>query len=591
MSQMPDTETETETRYQGIPVSPGIATGTVHLVAPESEEIPQHLIAEEDIPKEITRLEAALLATREQIQEMQQQIAERIGASDAGIFDAHLLVVEDRTLIDEVVRALNEKRLNIEAVFHSVAARYADTLSRIDDPYLRERAMDIHDVTRRVIRNLMGKSGRRLADLHEPRIILAHNLTPSETAQLDRGAALGFATELGSRTSHTAIMARSLRIPAVVGMHDLFLHFSVGDQILIDGINGLLIHNPSKQTLWDYGQIEDRRNAVETELQSLRDLECQTSDGRHIILSANIELPADVVQAGIYGAEGIGLYRTEFLYLNQTELPTEAEQVATYCKVAEAVSPHPCIIRTLDLGGDKFLSSLNVPEELNPFLGWRAIRFCLERTDIFKVQLRAILQASVLGNVKMMYPMISGIDELRQANTLLAECKDELRAEGIPFNEALETGMMIEVPSAALIAELFAKEVNFFSIGTNDLIQYTIAVDRVNEKIAHLYEPTHPAILRLIKQVTDAAHNAGIWVGVCGEMAGEITLAPLLVGLGVDELSAGSALVPRLKRAIQRLAYSDCLTLAEESLGLHTGAEIQQLCEEIARSHYPELLG
>jgi len=580
-----------EQRYQGIAVSPGIATGKVYVVQPDNDEVPHYSILENDVPGEVGRLENALLETRAQIHEMQQQIAERIGASDAGIFDAHLLVVEDRTLIDEVIRTLHEQKVNVEHVFNSVANRYAATLSQIDDPYLRERALDIHDVTKRVTRNLMGKSGRGLADLHEPRIILAHNLTPSETAQLDRQAALGFATEIGSRTSHTAIMARSLSIPAVVGLQDMPVAFNEGDNLLLDGINGYLIVNPSEQTLWEYGQMEFRRHAVESELQNLRESECRTDDGRHIILSANIELPQDIDLVKKNGAEGVGLYRTEFLYLNKTDLPDEEEQYETYKKVAEAVHPAPAIIRTLDLGGDKFLSSLNLPEELNPFLGWRAIRFCLEHPEIFKAQLRAILRASTIGNVKMMYPMISGMDELRRANALLEECREELRQEGQAFDENLEVGMMIEVPSAALIAELLAREVSFFSIGTNDLIQYTIAVDRVNEKIAHLYEPTHPAVLRLIKQVTDAAHAAGIWVGVCGEMAGELTLAPLLVGLGVDELSVGAALVPRIKRAISRLKYAECVKLAEESMNIQSGSEISDLCERVANEHFAELLG
>lgn len=580
-----------EKRFHGIPVSPGIATGKAYVVQPDNDEVPEYKIGENQVPEEISRLENALLETRAQIHEMQQQIAERIGAADAGIFDAHLLVVEDRTLIDEVIRTLHDEKRNVEHVFHNVANRYANTLSQIDDPYLRERALDIHDVTKRVIRNLMGHSGRGLADLHEPRVILAHNLTPSETAQLDRQAALGFATEIGSRTSHTAIMARSLSIPAVVGLQEMPDRFDEDDTLLLDGINGYLIVNPTEQTLWEYGQMEFRRHAVESELQNLRENECRTADGRHIILSANIELPQDIDLVQKNGAEGVGLYRTEFLYLNKTDLPDEEEQYQTYRAVAEAVHPHPSIIRTLDLGGDKFLSSLNLPEELNPFLGWRAIRFCLEHPEIFKAQLRAILRASVVGNVKIMYPMISGIDELRRANSLLDECRGELRREGKEFHENLEVGMMIEVPSAALIAELLAKEVQFFSIGTNDLIQYTIAVDRVNEKIAHLYEPAHPAVLRLIKRVADAAHDAGIWVGVCGEMAGELAFAPLLVGLGIDELSAGAALVPRIKRAISSLNFAECVKLADESMHLDSGTEIYELCEKVAKEHFAELLG
>lgn len=587
---MSETQQRVERRFQGVGVSPGIARGTVIVFRQEDEEAPKIRIEENEIPAEIARFEAALIQTRAQILEMQQRIAEAIGAKDAGIFDAHLLVVEDRTLIDEVLRRLKEERWNIEHTFQEVANRYSKTLSEIDDAYLRERALDINDVTRRVIHNLLGKSGPALNEIDTPHILLAHNLTPSDTAQLNRKLVLGFATDMGSRTSHTAIMARSLNIPSVVALHDASEHVMSGDQVLIDGYSGYLIVNPSDQTLWEYGELEVKRTAVEEKLVELRETPSTTLDGRHIILSANIEQPEDIPLVKESGAEGIGLYRTEFLYINKDELPSEEEQYRTYAKVAAEVAPAPVIIRTLDLGGDKFMSSLQLPEELNPFLGWRAIRFCLERPDVFKTQLRAILRASVGGNVRMMYPMISGVDEVRRANAMLEECRQELRAEGHAFNETMEIGAMIEVPSAALAADLLAQEVDFFSIGTNDLIQYTIAVDRVNERIAHLYEPTHPSIIRLIKMVVNAAHAHNLWVGVCGEMAGEIALTPLLVGLGVDELSTGAAIVPRVKRAVQSLDISVCLELVDEVKNLDNAAAILERCEAVARKHYPELM-
>jgi phosphotransferase system enzyme I (PtsI) len=480
--------------------------------------------------------------------------------------------------------------MNVEHVFQTVAGRYAKTLSEIDDPYLRERALDIHDVTRRVLHNLMGTQARDLSGVTTPHILIAHNLTPSDTAQLNRALVLGFGTDIGSRTSHTAIMARSLGIPAIVGLHDASSHLVTGDHVLLDGYNGLLVVNPSDQTLWEYGELEIKKTVVEEKLSQLRDTSSTTLDGNHVVLSANIELPEDMELVRQSGAEGVGLYRTEFFYLNKEELPTEEEQYAAYRQVAEAATPHSVIIRTLDLGGDKFMSALHMPEELNPFLGWRAIRFCLERVDVFKTQLRAILRASAAGNVKIMYPMISGVEELRRANVILEECRAELRAEGLAFSAGMEVGAMIEIPSAAISADILAKEVDFFSIGTNDLIQYSIAVDRLNEHIAHLYEPTHPAIIRLIRMTVEAAHANGLWVGVCGEMAGDIVLTPLLIGLGVDELSAGAGSVPRVKRAVQSLDASACRQLVEEIQRLDSAAAILAKCSAAARAHYPELL-
>jgi phosphotransferase system enzyme I (PtsI) len=579
-----------EARFHGVGVAPGIARGVVFLHKPDDEEPPKRRIDDSEVAKEIVRFESALIATRAQILEMQQRIAEAIGAKDASIFDAHLLVVEDRTLIDEVLRSLEKEKFNVEFVFAEVANRYAQTLSEIDDPYLRERAFDIHDVTRRVIRNLLGRSTKTLGTLDVPQIVVAHNITPSDTAMLNRQLVLGFATDVGSRTSHTAIMARSLNIPAVVGLKDISEQLRPGEHVLLDGTNGVVILNPSDQTLWEYGEIEVQLEHVEEVLTGLRDTVSTTSDGRHIVLSANIELPEDVPLVIEAGAEGIGLYRTEFFFLNKNDLPTEEEQYETYRSVAEAMQPESIIIRTLDIGGDKFLSHSHLPAEINPFLGCRAIRFCLDRPDIFKAQLRAILRVSALGNVRMMFPMISGLSELRQAKEVLESCKAELREEGKPFKEDIEVGIMIEVPSAVLVADALATEVDFFSIGTNDLIQYTIAVDRVNERIAHLYEPTHPAILRLIEMTVSAAHAHGIWVGVCGEMAGEITLTPLLLALGVDELSVSTGLVPRVKKAVQTLDTQECSKLLEEIHGLTSATDILARCEEVARKHYAELL-
>jgi phosphotransferase system enzyme I (PtsI) len=409
---------------------------------------------------------------------------------------------------------------------------------------------------------------------------------------MSRDNVLGIATDLGSRTSHAAILARSLNIPAILGLHDITAKIETGQHVLVDGNDGWLIVNPTAETLEHYKQIESRRARVAAQLKQLRETTSITRDGRHIVLSANIELPTDVDAVAANGAEGIGLYRTEFLYLNRETLPSEDEQYETYRKVAERVRPNPLIIRTFDLGGDKLAAgAADIGDELNPFLGWRAIRFCLENQDIFKTQLRAILRASTVGNVKLMFPMISGLDEMRRAMAVLKECKRQLRSSKIEMAEKFEVGAMVEIPSAAICAGALAREVDFLSIGTNDLIQYALAVDRVNEKVAYLYEPTHPAILRLLKMVADAAHANHIWVGVCGEMAGDVALVPLLLGLGMDELSAAATLVPRVKRAVQSLTIPECRELIEETLKLNTASEILERCLQLADSRYGDLLG
>ena len=581
-----------EIRFEGVGVSPGMACAKIHVVRDDLDDVARYRIAPSQVPDEIGRFETALIQTRMQILEMQQRIAESIGAKDAAIFDAHLLVVEDRTLIDEVLRKLETDLCNVEWVFQEVATRYAETLNKIDDPYLRERALDIQDVTKRVIRNLQGKAPKTFLALSEEHILVAHNLTPSDTASINRANVLAIATDLGSRTSHAAILARSLNIPAVVGLHDITTKLETGQHVLVDGSDGLLIVDPAPETIAHYAEIESRRAKVTARLKELRTTRSTTRDGRHIVLSANIELPEDVEAVAANGAEGIGLYRTEFLYLNRTTLPTEHEQFETYRKVAERVRPDPLIIRTFDLGGDKLApGTVDIADELNPFLGWRAIRLCLENVDIFKTQLRAVLRASAVGNIKIMFPMISGLDELRRAKAVLGECREELRRSGVPVAEKIDVGAMIEIPSAAICADVLAPEVDFFSIGTNDLIQYALAVDRVNEKLAHLYEPTHPAVLRLLKMIAEAAHANNIWVGVCGEMAGDVALVPLLLGLGMDELSAGATLVPRVKRAVQSLTIPECRELVAETLKLNTASEVLARCLELADKRYGDLLG
>lgn len=576
--------------FRGIPVSPGVARGGILVLGKAQSHVPFRQLTDEEVACEIQRFEQALIDTRQEVVEVQRKVSEAMGAADAGIFDAHLLVLEDPTLIDEVTRVIREEKINVEAAFRRVADRYIASLGAVDDEYLRERAADMRDVTGRVMSHLLGHSGESdLKQLTEPRLIISYDLAPSTTAGLDKKMVLGFATDVGSRTSHTAILARSLRIPAVVGLQDASQQLESGQYALLDGFNGVVILNPTDQTLFEYGQLV-RKHLTETDrLVELRDKPAVTCDGVRIVLSANIEQAGDTEAVHACGAEGVGLFRTEYLFIGRDRLPTEEEQYQSYRQVASVLKPAPVVIRTLDLGGDKFLSHLQVPQEMNPFLGWRAIRFCLEEREIFRDQLRAILRASAEGNVKMMYPMISGVEELVQANELVAQCKLELRQEGVPFDESLEIGVMIEIPSAVLAADALARRARFFSIGTNDLIQYALAVDRLNEKIAHLYQPTHPAIVRLIKATVDCGHRHGIWVGVCGEMAGEPALVPLLLGLGVDELSAAVPVVPQIKHLIRRLKMDEARELAEFALGCESGAEIMKRSEDLARRTAPDL--
>ena len=576
--------------FRGIPVSSGVCRGKILVVGRIQHAISQRVLADAELAGEVNRLERALVQTRQQVLDVQRKVTESMGAEEGGIFDAHLLVLEDRVLIDEAVRLIQEKQVNAEHAFHTVSQRYADALAKVDDEYLRERASDMRDVTTRVLSNLQGRdAGPDLRHLQEPCILIAHDLTPSMTAQLDRQKVLGFATDVGSKTSHTAIMSRSLHIPAVVGLKNASEELETGVVALLDGFNGTVIVNPTDQTLLKYGQLERQQVTLEDKLRGMLDQPAITLDNHRINLRANIEQAGDADSVKASGADGVGLFRTEYLFISRDTPPTEEEQYQAYRQAAAALKPQPVVIRTLDLGGDKLLSHLQVPTEMNPFLGWRAIRFCLERRDIFRAQLRAILRASVEGNVKMMYPMISGLNELLQANALAEEYKAELRREKVPFDEGMEIGAMIEIPSAALVADALAQRSKFFSLGTNDLIQYTLAVDRMNEKIAHLYEPTHPAILRLIKITVDAAHANHIPVCVCGEMAGDLVMAPLLLGLGVDELSAAPPLVAQIKYIVCRLKLSEAQELAGLALKCESASEILGRCQAFARKIAPGL--
>ncbi len=586
---MPDESQEGEQVFRGIPVSGGVARGRVLVLGKANESIPRYEVKEEEVSGEVERLEAALVQTRLELIEVQHEVEAAMGAKDASIFDAHLMVLEDRTLIDEVVRLLHSERWNAERAFYEVSERYATALGGIADDYLRERAADMRDVTTRILNHLQGRKEESLQDLKVPSIIVCHDLMPSTTARLDKRMVLGFATDGGGKTSHTAIIARALGIPAIVGLKDASTELASGVDALVDGYQGLLIIHPTDRTLFEYGQLVRKQLSAQERLKALVDLPAETRDGKRIVLSANIGSVEEAEGVKVSGAEGVGLFRTEFLFLGEGEVASEEEQYEAYRKVAEALKPHPVVIRTLDLGGDKFLADGERPAELNPFLGWRAIRYCLQELRVFRSQLRAILRASTAGNVKIMYPMISSVEELAEANLVLEQCRAELRAEGIAFDPGLEVGMMIEVPSAALVARALGKQVSFFSIGSNDLIQYCLAVDRMNERIAHLYQPTHPAVLRLIEMTVEAGTGKGFWTGVCGEMAGDLTLVPLLLGMGVTELSVAPSLVGAVKCLIRSLEMREARELAVFALGCDSTEEIQKRSEAMARRVAPSL--
>ena len=576
--------------FRGIAVSAGICRGKILVLHRARHVINKRELSGQEVTAEVGRFEKSLVQTRQQISEVQRRVVENMGTKEGDIFEAHLLMLEDRMLVDEVIRSIREQKVNAEHAFHTVAERYTAALAAVDDEYLRERADDMRDLTARVLDNLLDVRDQfDLRHITEPCILVSHDLSASTTAQLDKNLVLGFATDIGGKTSHTAIMARSLGIPAVVGLKTASDEFDTGDYALLDGYNGTIIVNPTDQTLFEYGQLSRIKASLDEKLHEIQSQPAVTLDGKFIHLSANIEDQNDIEAVVANGAEGVGLFRTEFLFINRDSAPGEEEQYKVYRKVAAALKPNPVIIRTLDLGGDKFVSHLQLAQEMNPFLGWRAIRFCLAQPELFRAQLRAILRASAEGNVKLMYPMISGLDELNQANALVEKCKAELLAEKIPFDEKINIGAMIEIPSAALIADTLAQRVKFFSIGSNDLIQYTLAADRTNEKVSHLYEPTHPAILRLIKMTVDAAHKHGGWVGVCGEIAGDPALVPLLIGLGVDELSAAPPVVPQVKYIVRRLKLAETQALAEFALQCESPTEIFARCQKLARETAPSL--
>ncbi|MBU1121317.1 MAG: phosphoenolpyruvate--protein phosphotransferase [Candidatus Omnitrophota bacterium] len=567
-------------KLKGIAASSGIGVGKAYFIGTEEFTIPKRKISHEDISREIYRLEEGLIETRKEISALQKRISDDLGFDHAKIFEAHLLVLEDRVLIEDIIGHIKNKKVNVEYAFSESIKKYVNTLLSLEDEYLRERVIDIEDVSRRVLRKLLKKETVSLQELKEKVIIVTHDLAPSQAASLPKENILAFVTDVGGITSHTAIIARSLGIPAVVGVEIATKNIKSGNKLIVDGAAGEILVNPSAKLFKEYHKKYLKQAKEIKSIHISKAVKARTKDKKEVVVSANIEIPEELPLVHKFGAEGVGLYRTEYIFLGRRDLPFEEEQYKAYLNVVKKVKPYPVIIRTIDIGGDKFLSQPTVPVEMSPFLGWRAIRFCLARPDVFKVQLRAILRASAEGNVKVMFPMISGVEELREAKRLLQECKVELKEEEKNFDKNISVGTMIEVPSAALTADVLAQESDFFSIGTNDLIQYSLAVDRANEKVAYLYEPGHPAVLRLVKNIIDAAHKKGILVGMCGEMSGEPLFAFLLVGLGLDEFSMAPPRVPRIKELIRHIKYEDAKEVADKIMKLPTASEVEKCLQQ-----------
>jgi phosphotransferase system enzyme I (PtsI) len=565
------------TIYRGIPASPGVAIGRAFLLNREAVEVREEKIPEREVQKEILKFKRALDETKKELSKIKEKVAKRIDPDHAKIFDAQIMILEDDFINESVITRIKQTRNNAEFVYKTFIDQTTQTLSASTDEYLKERILDINTVTSRLIYNLLGIKHLTLESIDSPVILIARNLSPADVVHMKKESILGFATDAGGGTSHVALLAKSMEIPAVVGLKNLFDQVQSDQSVILDGTRGELLICPDEQTLEEF---EKRRKFIikkTVELSELKLLPAETRDQRKIELSANIELPQDTASALEYGAEGIGLFRTEYLYLAQSDLPTEEEQYQAYQEVANKVYPKPVILRTFDLGGDKFDGHSGTLYETNPFLGWRAIRACLDLPEFFKIQLRAMLKASAKKNIKIMFPMISETEELKKAKALLEQAKDELRKKRIAFDQNVEVGIMVEIPSAALSADALAKESDFFSIGTNDLIQYTLAVDRGNERIAHLYQGLHPGVLKLIKKTIDAGHRNGIWVGLCGEMGGDPLVTILLVGMGVDELSTSAMAIPEIKKIIRSITFEEAKELAQRVLNLSTIDEIKKV--------------
>ena len=560
-------------RIQGISGSRGVAVGNVYRYIQEEIVIPDYTVAEDKVEEEIGKFAAAMAATLKQLDTIRQKALDEMGPEEAAIFEAHMQIAQDPSLSDGIKSLVESSHTNVVAATAQTIETFANIFLGMEDPYMRERGADIKDIGDRLMRNMLGMNPRGLSHISGEVILVAQDLAPSDTASLDKNVVKGIVTAAGGPTSHAAIMARTLEIPAVMGVGDIE-NFVDGDKAVVLGTDGIVEINPSDA---DWDEYTNQAAAFQEELKRLREsanLEAKTTDGHHVELFGNIGKAKDAKNALTMGAQGIGLYRTEFLYMENDELPAEDVQFEEYKKVAQDMKGKPVIIRTMDIGGDKELKCLDLPSEMNPFLGYRAIRISLNRPDIFKVQLRALLRASAFGDIHIMYPMIASVEEVKQANAMLDECKEELIAEGKEFNKDIKVGIMIEVPAAAVISPILAKYVDFFSIGTNDLCQYTLAVDRMNEAIGSLYQPLHPGVLRLIKHVIDASHEQGKFTGMCGELASDPVATMILLGLGLDEFSMTASSIPLIKNILRSVSKAECEEVANKALTMDTAEEI-----------------
>ena len=563
----------------GIPASPGIVFGKALVLKEEKIVLDTQKISEDQVEAEVARFYAGREAAVEQLNSIHQRALKSLGEEKAAIFEGHLMILEDEELEEEIIDYLRSNKVNASVAASKIIDQQVEMLSEIDDEYLKERAGDIRDIGNRLIKNILGMHIVDLGDITEESILVAYDLTPSETAQLNLEKVLGFITDIGGRTSHTSIMARSLELPAIVGTNDVTARVNTGDYLILDAVNNRVYVNPTQAEIDELKTLEAKLAEEKAELAKLKDLPAVTLDGHKVDVVANIGTIRDCEGAHRNGAEGVGLYRTEFLFMDRDQLPSEEEQFIAYKEVVEAMEGRLVVLRTMDIGGDKELPYLNLPKEMNPFLGWRAVRIALERREILHAQLRAVLRASAFGKLAVMFPMIISVEEIRELKSVLETLKAELRAEGKAFDENIQVGVMVETPSAAVNAKFLAKEVDFFSIGTNDLTQYTLAVDRGNELISHLYNPMSPSVLGLIKQVIDASHAEGKWTGMCGELAGDERATLLLLGMGLDEFSMSAISVPRIKKLIRHVNYQEVKALADEALQKPTAAEIEQLIQ------------